>query len=59
MKTKIRIKDFDGKEKVLEKEQRNLDHLKAQQIYKHQVFRDKKKFYRKKKHRKRSEEFDN
>ena len=58
MKTKIRIKDFDGKEKVLEKEQRNLDHLKAQQTYKHQGFRDRKKFYRKKKHKKRSEEFD-
>lgn len=58
MKTKIRIKDFDGKEKVLEKEQRNLDHLKTQQTYKHQVFRDRKKFYRKKKHKKRSEEFD-
>lgn len=58
MKTKIKVKDFDGKEKVLEKEQRNLDHLKAQQTYKHQVFRNKKKFYRKKKHKKRSEEFD-
>lgn len=58
MKIKLRIKDFNGKEKVFEKEQRNLDHLKAQQTYKHQVFRDKKKFYRKKKHKKRSEEFD-
>lgn len=52
MKTRIKVKDFSGKEAVLEKEQRNLDHLKAQQTYKHQVFRDKKKFYRKRKHKK-------
>jgi len=58
MKKKIKMRGFDGKETVIEKEQRNLDHLKSQQTYKHQVFRNKKKFYRKKKHRKRSEEFD-
>lgn len=58
MKLKVKIKDFNGKEKIVEKEQRNLDHLKAQQTYKHQIFRDKTKFYRKKKHKKRSEEFD-
>ena len=51
MKTKLKIKDFSGKVIVLEKEQRNLDHLKAQQTYKHQIFRDKKKFYRKRKHK--------
>lgn len=55
MKTKIKVRDFNGKETVLEKEQRNLDHLKAQQTYKHQVFRNKKKFYRKRKHKKKDE----
>lgn len=58
MKTKLKIKDFSGKVTVLEKEQRNLDHLKAQQTYKHQVFRDKKKFYRKRKHKKNEIEDD-
>lgn len=58
MKTKLKIKDFSGKVIVLEKEQRNLDHLKAQQTYKHQVFRDKKKFYRKRKHKKNEIEDD-
>ena len=55
MKKKIKMRGFDGKETVVEKEQRSLDHLKAQQTYKHQVFRDKKKFYRKKKHKKRED----
>lgn len=55
MKTKIKVRDFNGKESVLEKEQRNLDHLKAQQTYKHQIFRNKKKFYRKRKHKKKDE----
>ena len=55
MKKKIKMRGFDGKETVVEKEQRNLDHLKSQQTYKHQVFRDKKKFYRKKKHKKRED----
>lgn len=55
MKTKIKVRDFNGKESVLEKEQRNLDHLKAQQTYKHQVFRNKKRFYRKRKHKKKDE----
>lgn len=55
MKLKVKVKDFDGKEKVLEKEGRNLDHLKAQQTYKHIVFRNKKKYNRKKKHKNREE----
>ena len=56
MKLKVKVKDFDGKEKVLEKEGRNLDHLKAQQTYKHIVFKDKTKYNRKKKHKKREEQ---
>jgi hypothetical protein len=55
MKLKVKVKDFEGGEKVLEKEGRNLDHLKVQQTYKRIVFRDKKKFYRKKKHKKRED----
>lgn len=56
MKLKVKVKDFDGKEKVLEKEGRNLDHLKAQQTYKHIVFRNKKKYNRKRKHRNKEEQ---
>ena len=58
MKLKVKIRDFNGKEKVVENEQRNLDHLKAQQTFKHKVFRDRTKFYRKKKHKKKDSSWD-
>jgi hypothetical protein len=51
MKKRIKIKDFSGKVVVLEKEQSNPDHLKSQQTYKHQIFRDKTKYNRKQKHK--------
>lgn len=53
MKKKIKVRDFDGKVKILEKEVRALDHLKAQQKFKATTFRDKTKFSRHPKHRKR------
>ena len=58
MKLRVKIKSFSGKELTLENEQRNLDHLKAQQTFKHKVFRDKTKFYRKKKHKKKDASWD-
>lgn len=51
MKIKVKFKDFDGKEEVVEQSQHNLDHLKSQQTYKSYKFRDKSKFYRKQKHK--------
>lgn len=56
MRLKVKIKDFDGKTIIKEKELPNKDHLKAQQTYKHQIFKDKTKYTRKLKHRKRFEE---
>lgn len=50
MKKKIKIRGFDGKETVIEKEQRNLDHLKSQQTYKSKLFKNRKKYNRKKKY---------
>lgn len=58
MKLRIKVKSFNGKELTLESEQRNLDHLKAQQTFKHKVFRDRTKFYRKKKHKKKDNSWD-
>lgn len=54
MKKKIKIKDFDGSEKVLEKEIPAKDHLKSQMTYKSVIFRDKTKYTRKIKHKGRS-----
>lgn len=51
MKTKIKVKDFEGKEQILVRTERGIDHLKAQQIHKHKVFRDKTKYTRKQKHK--------
>lgn len=56
MKTKLKIKDFNGKVIVLEKEVRELDHLEAQKKFKSVTFRDRTKFKRHKKHKKK--EFD-
>lgn len=58
MKLRVKVKSFNGKELTLEGEQRNLDHLKAQQTFKHKVFRDRTKFYRKKKHKKKDNSWD-
>ena len=52
MKTKLKIKDFNGKLHVLEKEVRAQDHLAAQQKFKATVFCDKTKFSRHPKYRK-------
>jgi hypothetical protein len=58
MKIKIRFKDPDGKETVIEKKTRNPQHLWAQQNLKHNVFRDRTKYNRKKKHKKNYEDYD-
>lgn len=52
MKIKLKIKNFNGKLQVLEKEVPAKDHLAAQQKFKAAVFRDKTKFSRHPKHRK-------
>ena len=51
MKTKIKIKNFDGQ--VVEKsgDTRALDHLEAQQKYRSSTFKDKTKYNRKVKHK--------
>ena len=53
MKTKLKIKDFNGKVSVLEKEVRELDRLEAQKKFKSVTFRDRTKFKRHKKHKKK------
>ena len=52
MKKKIKVRDFNGKVQVLEKEVPAKDHLAAQQKFKAVIFRDKTKFFRHPKHRK-------
>ena len=51
MNRRIKVRDFEGKVTVLEKSESATDHLKSQQTYKHQVFRDKTKYSRKQKHK--------
>ena len=57
MKRKIKVKQLDGKEKILEVVERAEDHFDAQRKFRKIVFRDKTKYTRKKKHKK-SENFD-
>lgn len=52
MKTKIKIKDFSGKESEIAATIRDIDHLEAQKRYKKIVFKNKKVYCRKQKHRK-------
>ena len=56
MKVKVKVRDFNGKEVELSKPAAEKDHLRAQQIYKHIIFRDRTKYTRKIKHKKRSDE---
>jgi len=58
MKHKIKIKNLEGKEKELELTQRAEDHFEAQRKFRKIVFRDKTKYTRKKKHKKKNENFD-
>lgn len=51
MRVKLKIKDFKGKITEIQKEIPAKDHLEAQMKYKHQIFRDKTKYTRKKKHK--------
>ena len=56
MRVKVRIKDFKGKTVEIQKETRAQDHLAAQMKYKKQVFKDKTKYTRKKKHKNKTDE---
>lgn len=51
MKKKIKIKNFDGKVTELEKEIPAPDHLQAQNKYPSIIFKNKKKYTRKKKYK--------
>lgn len=51
MKQRIKIKDFNGKEEVIIKNEKATDHLQSQLTHKHIIFRDRTKYSRKKKHR--------
>lgn len=51
MKQRIKIKDFNGKEEVVEKKEKATDHLQSQIKHKHIIFRDRTKYSRKKKYR--------
>lgn len=51
MKTKVKVKDFEGKEKVFEVDKRAEDHFDAQRKYRKIVFRNKKAYNRKRKHK--------
>lgn len=53
MKKKIKIKNFDGKVTELEKEIPAPDHLQAQIKYPSIIFKNKKKYNRKQKHKKK------
>lgn len=53
---KIKIKNFDGRVVELEKTTSSPDHLKAQQMHKKIVFRDKTKYTRKNKHKNKENE---
>ena len=53
---KLKIKNFDGKVVELEKTTSSPDHLKAQQMHKKIVFRDKTKYTRKNKHKNKEEQ---
>lgn len=56
MKRKIKVKNLDGKEKVLEVVERAEDHFDAQRKFRKIVFRNKKAYTRKKKHKNKVEE---
>lgn len=56
MLAKLKIKNFEGKLVQKEMEIPAKDHLEAQIKYKHQVFRDKTKYTRKKKHKNKTDE---
>lgn len=51
MKTKIKIKNFDGQEEVFEVNKRAEDHFDAQRKYRKITFRNKKIYNRKRKHK--------
>jgi hypothetical protein len=51
MKKHIKIKDFNGKEEVIVKNEKATDHLQSQIKHKHIIFRDRTKYSRKQKHR--------
>lgn len=52
MKKKIKVKDFEGNTVVLEKKVDSKDHLESQKKYPKIVFKNKKKYTRKLKHKK-------
>lgn len=56
MRVKLKVKDFKGKTSEISKEIPAKDHLEAQIKYKHQVFKDKTKYTRKKKHKNKTDE---
>ncbi len=51
MKRKIKVRDFEGVVKTLEKEEQSKDHLASQIKYPKIVFKNKKKYTRKLKHK--------
>ena len=51
MKKKIKVKDFEGVVQTLEKKEESKDHLAAQIKYPKIVFKNKKKYTRKLKHK--------
>ena len=53
MKRKIKVRDFEGVVKTLEKTESSKDHLASQIKYPKLVFKNKKKYTRKLKHRDR------
>ena len=56
MKHKVKIRDFKGKEETVEVVERAEDHFDAQRKFRKIVFRNKKVYTRKKKHKNKVEE---